>query len=216
VRIDPTEYHRENRCPGCRLTRRLCICGELPTVAIPLELVVLQHESESESLSNTGTLTTRMLAPSRLVRYPGDVDDALRPPGLLLYPQSNATPLTPAHLARAERIVILDATWRRARRMYRKTPALRELETVTVVGIEPRWVLRRPPAPGMLNTAEAVAAALAAIGAEEAAEALHRVLADFMPRALHCARKIPYADVPRGGSMRADGAAPGRRPPRPE
>jgi len=180
--------------------RRLCICDELPLLELPFELVVVQHAAEKNSLSNTGTLAARVFRPSRVVAYPGDEAMAAGPPGLLLYPQSDAEPLSPAHLARMERLVVLDATWRRARRMYRKIPALRGLRTVAVVGVEPRWILRRPPAPGRLNTAEAVAGALSALGLGEPAERLRRVLDDFMPRAMHVARRIPYEDVPRSDS----------------
>ena len=206
VPIDPAEYHRENRCPKCRLTRRLCMCAELPEIDIPFELVVLQHILEGNSLSNTGSLAARMLRPSRLLTYRGTCEDehraALEPPGLLLYPVPGAVPLTPAHLEGAGRLVVLDATWRRARRMYRKTEPLRALKTVTLPhGIEPRWVLRRPPAPGMLSTVEAIAGALEALGLADAAQRIHVFLDDFMPRALHITRKIRYSDVPRSDSM---------------
>jgi len=193
LRIDPEEYHREKRCPGCRLMRRLCICAELPRAGIPLELIVLQHPAEANSLSNTGLLASRVLEPARVLAEPDD--QALAPPGLLLYPRPGAAPLSPDHLSGAGRLVVLDATWRRARRMFRRIDALRKLETVAVTGVEPRWILRRPPGPGRLNTAEAVAGALSALGLDEAAAALHRALDLFMPRAMHAARRIPYDDV---------------------
>ncbi|MHC4940819.1 MAG: tRNA-uridine aminocarboxypropyltransferase [Planctomycetota bacterium] len=200
MRIDPAEYHRENRCPACRLTRRLCICADLPSCGIPFELVVMQHVNESSSLSNTGSLAARVLQPSQVVEYRGRFEGEFGPDSLLLYPQSDAEPLSPEHLP-TDRLIVLDATWRQARRMYRKTAALRGLKVVTLPpGIEPRWVLRQPPAPGMLCTAEAIAGAVRALGIGEAADVLDGVIDDFMPRALHVMRRIPYADVPRNES----------------
>jgi DTW domain-containing protein YfiP len=195
--IDPAEYHRENRCPKCKLTLRLCICAELPYFEIPLELVVMQHIKEMGSLSNTGSLAARILNPSRVIEYRGRFEGALAPDCLLLYPLPDAQPLTPAHLESASQLVVLDATWRQARRMYRKTDALRGMRVVTLpAGIEARWVLRQPPAPGMLCTAEAIAGALGAMGLDKAAAGLHAVLDQFMPRALHVTRKIRFSDLP--------------------
>lgn len=195
--IDPAEYHRSNRCRKCRLTKRLCICDALTSFDLPFELILLQHAKEAHSLSNTGSLAARVLQPSRCIEYRGRFEGSFEPGTLLLYPQSDAEPLTPAHLESASQLVVLDATWRQARRMYRKTDALRGLRVVTLpAGIEPRWVLRQPPAPGMLCTAEAIAGALGALGLDEAAAGLHAVLDQFMPRALHVTRKIRFSDLP--------------------
>ncbi|MEM8885018.1 MAG: DTW domain-containing protein [Planctomycetota bacterium] len=197
--IDPAEYHRENRCPGCRLTKTLCICDELPRVEIPFELVLIQHAQERASLSNTGSLAARVLQPSVVAGYRGAGEkkhaDVLQPPGLLLYPLPGAETLGPQHLEGCKRLVVLDAGWRQSRRMFRKLSPLRALKSVTLPPVASRWVLRKPPAPGMLNTVESIAAALAALGLQGAAAELDRVIDDFMPRALHIARKIRYDDI---------------------
>jgi len=195
--MEPGSYHKDQRCGVCRLPGPLCVCSELTSVAVPFELLVIQHRTEKKSVSNTGSLAARVLQPSRLLDYQGtstpEIEKALEGDGprLLLYPQSRAEPLTPEHLAPGTRLIVLDATWRQARRMYRKLGPLRGCTPVTLPdGVEPRWVLRAQPAPGMLGTAEAIAAATDALGCADAALGLRAALDFVLPRALHTLAKI--------------------------
>ena len=131
MRMDPGSYHKELRCEFCHLPEPLCVCELLPRVETPFELLVIQHRMERKSASNTGTVATRILHPSQLLDYPGTATPAIEAalagdaPRLLLYPMARAEPLTPAHLAPGTRLIVLDATWRQARRMYRKLGPLR-------------------------------------------------------------------------------------------
>ncbi|MHC4956082.1 MAG: DTW domain-containing protein [Planctomycetota bacterium] len=195
--MDPADYSKSRRCPACRLPPTLCVCDQIERVEIPFELLVIQHRSEVRSVSNTGSMAAKALDPSRLLPYQGtatpEIEDALAgdAPTLLLYPVPQAKEISPADLQPGTRLVVLDATWRQARRMYRKLHPLRGCRAVTLPpGVEPRWVLREQPAPGMLGTAEAIAAAVEALGCREEAERLRRTLDFVLPRALHTLAKI--------------------------
>jgi len=197
MRMDPGAYHIDQRCAVCRLPGPLCVCDELPRVEAPFELLLIQHRTERRSVSNTGSLAARVLHPSRNLLYQGnstpEIEEALAGDGprLLLYPVPRAEPLLPDLLQPGTRLIVLDATWRQARRMYRKLGPLRGCQPVTLPdGIEPRWVLRQQPAPGMLGTAEAILAATEALGCSEAAAGLRGALELALPRALHTRSKI--------------------------
>ena len=197
MRIDPEAYEKGRRCDTCRLPEPLCVCADLPRVQVPFELLLIQHRMERKSASNTGTVTARILQPSRLLEYQGattpEIESALRgdAPRLLLYPLGRAEPLTPAHIEPGPRLIVLDATWKQARRMYRKLGPLRGCTAVTLPReVRPRWVLRQPPAPGMLGTAEAIAAATEALGCKAAAAELRAALDVVLRRALHVRSKI--------------------------
>jgi len=197
MRMDPNAYQKEQRCEFCRLPQPLCVCSLLTRVDIPFELLVIQHRTEMRSASNTGTLASRVLQPSRILEYRGtatpEIEEALAGDGprLLLYPTPRAEPLSPEQLAPGTRLIVLDATWRQARRMYRKLGPLRGCTGVTLPhDVKPRWVLREQPAPGMLGTAEAIAAATEALGCTAAAAGLRAALDLALPRSLHVLAKI--------------------------
>jgi DTW domain-containing protein YfiP len=197
LRIDPSEYSREQRCPGCRLIPSLCICDELPDIDIPFELTIVQHPKERTSLSNTGSLAARILRPSKIV---GPDGEGLESPGHLLFPQPAARPLTEADLDGMQRLVILDATWRQARKYYRKMDALRPLRCVTIPpGTQSKWILRQPPEEGRLSTIEAICAALDALGLTKQSAEVRAVLDVFMPRMMHLTRRISLDQLRNGG-----------------
>ena len=195
--MDPAEYSKSRRCAGCRLPPSLCVCDQIESVDIPFELILIQHRCELASASNTGSIAARALRPSRSFMYEGPdtpgVAQALEgdAPRLLLYPVPQATTITPADLEPGMRLVVLDATWSQARRIYRKLGPLRGCRAVTLpAGTKPRWVLREQPQPGMLGTAEAIAAATEALGCVEEAAGLRRTLDVVLPRSLHALAKI--------------------------
>jgi DTW domain-containing protein YfiP len=73
-------------------------------------------------------------------------------------------------------LVVLDATWSQARRMYRKLEALRGLPTLRLPDtpmVAAR--LRASPGPGQVSTIEAIARALRILGDTDAAAALERL-----------------------------------------
>lgn len=182
-------------CPRCLRADCVCACLDRPglPLATPLSLLILQHPREQREVKGTARLLHLAVAGSRLLtgeRWLADPEPQSARLDLLLYPPTpgDATlpappplpePLPPPHRLR---LVVVDATWRKSRRMLGESPWLQGL---------PRLALQQPPASryrirrargaGQLSTFEATALALAQLqGDAGVAEALWPVFEAFV------------------------------------
>jgi len=152
---------------------RTCVCALVPPVHNHVEVLVLQHPEEVHEAKNSARLLRLALVRCRVVVGEAFAPEVLR--GLLGGDVSGAALLYPADtetgtafgppVARPERLVLLDGTWRKSLKMLRANPLLQSL---------PRWPLApQPPArygalrkarlTNQLSTLEAACAALADI-----------------------------------------------------
>lgn len=175
------------RCSRCLLQQRVCLCAEIPTVATRTRVVIVRHHLEQFRSSNSGRLAHLALPNSVIVDHGGGHrGPAVLPPldgAWLLFPEGE--PMTRVPSPPPAQLVVLDATWSQARRMYRKLDALRGLPILRLPD-EPVPVarLRESPGPGRVSTIEAIARALRLLEGEEAAEPLERLFG----AAVHSAR----------------------------
>ena len=172
-------------CPRCILQLEVCVCVEIPRVESATEILLIRHVTELLLTSNTGRFAALALPNSRLLPYGGgDVFNvaALAEPGTaLLYCSGPATrPLSFV----PRRLVVLDGSFRQARRMYKRVPELRALPELTLPApaITPTR-LRRPTLPEGMSTLEAVAAALSLLEGPERAAPLLALHAELVRRA---------------------------------
>src|SRR5258706_7959144 len=110
-----------NRCPRCLLQQRACLCAEIPSVAARTHIVIVRHHLEKWRSSNSGRLAHLALPNSELVDHGGQGGPATLPPldgAWLLFPEGEPTLTAPA--PPPKQLIVLDATWSQARRMYRK------------------------------------------------------------------------------------------------
>lgn len=151
------------RCQRCHLVSRYCICADVPTVDSLTRVVFVRHVRETEKTTNTARIAALALSgAAELVEYTGVDDRAAEvvaglPDPWLLFPGD--APESPA--GRPSHLVVLDGTWRQARRMLRRLPRLAAVPRLSLApqGDEvPR--LRRAPSHVGLSTLEAVAGAL--------------------------------------------------------
>lgn len=96
---------------------------------------------------------------------------------VLLYPPTDyeghgaPAPLDNSQLADPSRVrlVLLDATWRKSRKMLHQSPALQRLPRLTPDNVPVRrYVIRKAHKPGQLSTLEATCAALAQLEGDAA------------------------------------------------
>jgi DTW domain-containing protein len=173
-------------CPQCLMAEAICICSSVPRIATRTEIVIVRHVTESYLTSNTGRLVALALPNARIIEYGGggvwDDTGLFAPDTALLYRAGRASQKveTPA------RLVVLDGTFRQARRMYTRIPALRHLPELALPAPSstPKR-LREPPLPDGMSTVEAVAAALALLEGPEIAEPLMLLYAEFVRRSDH-------------------------------
>jgi DTW domain-containing protein YfiP len=164
---------RRAECPRCMRPVSTCICGLAPVVPTSVDLLILQHPLEVHNPKGTARLLHMSVPGSSLVTGEVFGDAVLEPllfgderQSVLLYPaeEGEAVVLSPAELQMQDvRLVLLDGTWRKTRKMLAVNPLLAAL---------PRLVLKDVPAPGygslrrahaehQLSTIEAAAYALA-------------------------------------------------------
>ncbi len=106
----------------------------------------------------------------------------------LVFPEGAAEVAEPPPRA----LIVLDATWSQARRMYRKLDALRGLP---LLRLPERAVgaarMRESPGGGRVSTIEAIAGALRVVEGGEAPEVLERVFAAAVRAAGKLGRRTP-------------------------
>ena len=164
-------------------------------VASKVALLILQHPREQREIKGTARLLHLALAGSRLLvggswPTPPEPAETGQPPSsatapgpsrrdLLLYPATPndaalpaPPPLHAAWLAQPAqlRLVVIDGTWRKSRRMLYDSPWLQALPRLALIDPPPsRYRIRRARGGPQRSTFEAVLLALAALAPAEAA-----------------------------------------------
>jgi DTW domain-containing protein YfiP len=156
------------------------VCAAIPRVDTRTRVVIVRHHLERFRSSNSGRLAHLALPNSELVDYGGrePAQPALPRDGAwLLFPEGAEARVAPTPPPRA--LIVLDATWSQARRMYRKLEALRGLPTLRLPDDTPLAAarMRESPGAGRVSTLEAIAAALRLLEGDAAADPLDALFA---------------------------------------
>ena len=149
-------------CPRCERPQSACLCRWVRPTSNRIELLILQHPLEVRQAKGSARLLRLSLAHCRcqvgeafderlLVEWlDAPLEASYAAPGtatapvhnLLLYPADADTAVPPSPLPlpanAAWRLVLLDGTWRKTRKLLHANPLLRTL---------PRWPLPAPPPP---------------------------------------------------------------------
>ena len=171
------------RCATCLRAQSACICRWITRVEPRAALLVLQHPLEVGNAKNSARLLHLSVAGSVLAvgeSFDGAQLEALlhadgRVP-LLLYPDTPGDAGLPgpppfaAMDAGRLRLVVLDATWRKSRKMLYQNPALQALPRLALREVAPsNYRIRKAHAPHQLSSLEAAALALGQLEGDEAA-----------------------------------------------
>jgi DTW domain-containing protein YfiP len=197
-----------------------CLCSEVPAVTTRTRVVIVRHHLEIFRASNTGRLAHLALPNSEIIDVGGGrarvevgagvgARETARPhpddgehggtlgsaklPALdgawLLFPAGPETPVPVEPPPKA--LVVLDATWSQARRMFRKISALRGLPILRLAEAPmPSARLRESPAPGKVSTIEAIARALRVLEGDASATPLERLFELAVARAAQSGRQM--------------------------
>lgn len=171
-------------CAACQRPQATCICGFITPTPHACEVLILQHPLEQHHAKNSARLLHLSLPGSHLVVGEAFDDAAIhaltQEPRytVLLYPptayEGHATPAPLDAMQLADphqlRLVVLDATWRKSRKMLHLSPALQRLPRLALdaVSQQGRYMIRKAHKPGQLSTLEATCAALAQLDADAA------------------------------------------------
>lgn len=173
---------RRARCINCLRPAGYCLCHLIPRLPNCTHLLVMQHPSEQKHALNTGRMLALglvhadLLIAESLAAHPHWLSALADPQwrNELLFPGEHVPVLGPQSAdKRPRRLVLLDGTWRKARKLLHLNPALQALPRVGLPdGLQSRYRLRKVPAQGALSSVEAGAEALRLLEPELAVEQL--------------------------------------------
>jgi len=161
-------------CERCLRAQSACICRWITPVQAQAHLLILQHPLEVGNAKNSARLLHLCVSGSAMATGEafdaGVLDSLLHADGrtpVLLYPATPDDAGLPAPLpmpalpAEALRLVLLDATWRKSRKMLYLNPALQRLPRLGLTDVAPsNYRIRKAHAPHQLSSLEAAAQAL--------------------------------------------------------
>ena len=175
------------RCEACRLPIAACICEYKSALTSSVKFVVLMHRYETYKPTNTGRLIADSIADTHVIEWLGRkdpgvelaallADDAYYP--VIVFPPaddylSRMTDPDSVKLkatGRTPLFIVLDGTWRQARRMFRHSDYLQHLPVISLETIrESSYGLRKAIHEGQLCTAEVAIALLEQMDDNQAA-----------------------------------------------
>lgn len=166
-------------CNHCNRPVRNCICPLTQAIANQVELLILQHPDETTNAKNTAGLLHLSLKNSHIKIGERFMEDELgswlfadQKQPLLLYPETIEhkalgleTPQQPLQLKQFTpdqlRLIVIDATWRKSRKMVYLNRALQRLPRMTLVETpDSLYSIRKAHSENQLSTLEASCYAL--------------------------------------------------------
>jgi DTW domain-containing protein YfiP len=166
-------------CGRCRRPQAACICGCIRAVPTAVEVLILQHPLEVSNAKGSARLLHLCLPNSRIEMgetfAPDDLQAMLSGPrrSVLLYPdtvEGESLGIAPppsfdaawAAAPQQLRLVVLDGTWRKSRKMLYLNPLLQTLPRLPLRDMPPsHYSIRKAHLPDQLSTLEATSHALA-------------------------------------------------------
>jgi DTW domain-containing protein YfiP len=167
------------------------MCRWVRPLAADTALLILQHPLEVQQAKGSARLLHLCLADSVMLTgeqfEPAALAAALTADGrtpLLLYPGEGAAPVHELQALRGQgarlRLVVLDGTWRKSRKMLHLNPLLAALPRLALRALPAsRYVIRKAHAADQLSSFEAAAYALTGLQADGGEQALAHLLAAF-------------------------------------
>ncbi|MFL6706712.1 MAG: tRNA-uridine aminocarboxypropyltransferase [Massilia sp.] len=178
---------RRPACPTCLRPQRTCICRWIAPVATSASVLILQHPLEVANAKGSARLLHLCLPGSVMLTGeqfdPAELSLHLHADGrtpVLLYPadgddDGDGATVVPAS---QQRLVVLDATWRKSRKMLHLNPVLAALPRLALRAMPAsHYRIRKAHRPDQLSSFEAAAYALC--GQQGGDADLARLLAAF-------------------------------------
>ncbi|MBR7887848.1 DTW domain-containing protein [Marinomonas sp. A79] len=172
------EQDKRRLCQHCCFLISMCVCPWRPTVSTRLHILVLQDPKEAKHAKNTVTLLQLALPLSVecvSIADQANVGKVLQEKDpakwRLLFPSDNAMPVESLSLGEStaiEGLIVLDATWRKAKKLYFTESLLQAFQSISFE--QPpasQYAIRKAPKEGALSTLEACAYAIETIAKED-------------------------------------------------
>lgn len=184
------------RCQFCLMAQTACFCHARNPQPLPIELILLYHRDEIHKPTNSGRLIadlfpeqthaflwSRKEPDSALIELLQEKDRQI----ILLFPdkenkntQYNATENIDNDITKKVTLILLDATWKQASKMFHLSQWLREFPCMSInVEKQKAFLVRHAKHDMQFATAEVTAMALNVLGYDKQADALMSYNATF-------------------------------------
>ena len=167
---------KRTSCVSCGFLSSQCVCHLLPTPRqVSLQVIVLQDPKEAKHAKNTVALLKLALPQIQCIAMDDEtLLDQLQKLNLtqwrLLYPAQQAQPIeaiTSTEAGQIEGVILIDATWRKAKRFYLTHSFLHGIQSIDFASAPPaRYEIRKSPDAYALSTLEACCYAIEQISVE--------------------------------------------------
>ncbi|WP_460805655.1 tRNA-uridine aminocarboxypropyltransferase [Microbulbifer agarilyticus] len=180
-------------CPTCQRPRNMCYCGALVRIPSRIKVLIIQHPQEQKHPFNTGRMAHLCLDSSELViaetLSEESLKQLLKPRSALLYPSLSWLPPVAAiepgspQGAALEQLVVIDATWRKSKKMLHLQPLLQQLPRVSFSGdMSSNYQVRKSSMENSLSTIESIALAMQQLEPEGGFERILQPFNDMVSR----------------------------------
>lgn len=159
------------KCLKCNTPIARCFCDLVVATESDVEIIIWQHPSETGHAKGTVPLLTRCLTNSQLIiaeaLNQADFEQRFGSTGRqlhLLFPEDDKKGANRLPLPSGKQLslLVLDGTWRKARKLLYLNPWLTQLPRYPLINPPPsRYSIRKAEKPGQLSTLEATCAAIA-------------------------------------------------------
>nr|BDT28857.1 DTW domain-containing protein [Bacteriovorax sp. HI3] len=158
-------------CQQCDFLKSRCLCDTLKTIPNNIHLIVLQHPSETKHPLNTVRIMKKSFK-EMTVMVGEDFTNDLKLNTLLCDPKNNCALLYPGQDAKVlestpvsseaiTHLLLIDGTWRKAKKIYLSSSNLQKLPAIKLAPEEQSdYRIRKAPAQNALSTLEASVEAL--------------------------------------------------------
>lgn len=178
------------RCVRCTRPLSHCLCALIPSLVAHTKIIILQHPDEQHHALNTARWVALGVQQAELrvgEYFPTLAEELDGVACALLFPGEHAQPVSAVTAEqRPAVLIVLDGTWRKARRLLYCNPWLSTLPRLTLpAGLHSRYRLRKAPQAGALSTVEAVVHGLNVLDTPMSFDALLRPFEALIEGQIH-------------------------------
>jgi DTW domain-containing protein len=158
-------------CQTCKRPLSVCYCSALQQVTNQIKVLIVQHPLEEKHPFNTGRIAHLGLSNSELIVAESlshaQLDKILAIPSMLLYPslawlpEPVKTGQSICDIASMNQLIVIDATWRKSKKILHLHPRLQEIPRLSLQGeLKSNYQIRKTSMADGLSTLESIVKAM--------------------------------------------------------
>ncbi|WP_444900147.1 tRNA-uridine aminocarboxypropyltransferase [Microbulbifer sp. VAAC004] len=165
-------------CNTCLRPPNVCYCSALMSLTSTIKVVIIQHPQEEKHPFNTGRMAHLCLSNSEMIIAESlsthQLNALLCTPSALLYPSLEWLPdsgelnsnnhqsdKTSSKQAPVKQLIVLDATWKKSKKILHLNPQLQQLPRINLGGgLKSNYTIRKTSVADGLSTIESIAMAM--------------------------------------------------------